>query len=85
MGGLLGITGPPVKAGPGLGDTVPALFAAIGALAALREREVIAIVSEWTSARDKAEITWILGGVVSAGPVNTAADLFADPQETCAC
>ncbi|MEU5974648.1 CoA transferase [Streptomyces sp. NPDC047315] len=44
MGGLLGITGPeggePVKTGPGLGDTVPALFAAIGALAALREREI---------------------------------------------
>ncbi|MGW1979534.1 CaiB/BaiF CoA transferase family protein [Streptomyces sp. NPDC001889] len=44
MGGLLGITGPaggpPVKAGPGLGDTLPALFAAVGALAAVREREI---------------------------------------------
>ncbi|MFF0450638.1 CoA transferase, partial [Streptomyces sp. NPDC004609] len=44
MGGLLGITGPvggpPVKTGPGLGDTIPGLFAAVGALAALREREV---------------------------------------------
>ncbi|MGW6754780.1 CaiB/BaiF CoA transferase family protein [Streptomyces sp. NPDC055006] len=43
MGGLLGITGPaggvPVKAGPGLGDILPALFAAVGTLAALRERE----------------------------------------------
>ena len=42
MGGLLGITGPagqPSKAGPGLGDILPALFAAVGTLAALHERE----------------------------------------------
>lgn len=43
MGGLLGITGPaggpPVKTGPGFGDIVPALFAAVGTLAAVRERE----------------------------------------------
>jgi crotonobetainyl-CoA:carnitine CoA-transferase CaiB-like acyl-CoA transferase len=42
MGGLLGITGPaggpPVKAGPGLGDILPALYAAVGTLAALQER-----------------------------------------------
>lgn len=44
MGGLLGITGPaggpPVKTGPGFGDIVPALFAAVGTLAAVREREI---------------------------------------------
>lgn len=44
MGGLLGITGPaggpPVKTGPGLGDILPALFAAVGTLAAVREREI---------------------------------------------
>lgn len=43
MGGLLGITGPaegpPVKTGPGFGDILPALFAAVGTLAAVRERE----------------------------------------------
>lgn len=43
MGGLLGITGPaggpPVKTGPGLGDIIPALFAATGTVAALAERE----------------------------------------------
>ncbi|MFJ4681801.1 CaiB/BaiF CoA transferase family protein [Streptomyces sp. NPDC088789] len=43
MGGLLGITGPaggpPVKAGPGLGDILPGLFGAVGTLAALHERE----------------------------------------------
>ncbi|MEV6697489.1 CoA transferase [Streptomyces sp. NPDC051453] len=44
MGGLLGVTGSkggePVKTGPGLGDIIPALFAAIGTLAAVREREL---------------------------------------------
>ncbi|WP_448624389.1 CaiB/BaiF CoA transferase family protein [Geodermatophilus sp. URMC 64] len=43
MGGLMSITGPdaatPVRAGSGLGDTVPGLFAAFGTLAALREAE----------------------------------------------
>lgn len=38
MGGLMGITGPrggaPTKVGPGVGDLVPAMFAAFGALAA---------------------------------------------------
>lgn len=41
MGGLLGITGPvgqPTKTGPGLGDIIPALFAAVGTMAALAER-----------------------------------------------
>ncbi|MFJ7420956.1 CaiB/BaiF CoA transferase family protein [Streptomyces uncialis] len=44
MGGLLGITGPvggpPVKTGPGLGDILPAIYAAVGTLAAVREREI---------------------------------------------
>lgn len=39
LGGLMEITGdpagPPIKAGPGFGDTVPALFAVIGLLSAL--------------------------------------------------
>ncbi|MGW8762918.1 CaiB/BaiF CoA transferase family protein [Streptomyces sp. NPDC055815] len=43
MGGLMGITGPvggpPHKAGPGLGDIIPALFSVVGILAAVREAE----------------------------------------------
>jgi len=44
MGGMMGVTGPdadhPTKIGPGVGDTVPALFAAFGILAAvMRSRE----------------------------------------------
>jgi crotonobetainyl-CoA:carnitine CoA-transferase CaiB-like acyl-CoA transferase len=44
MGGMMGVTGPdrdhPTKIGPGVGDTVPALFAAFGILAAvIRARE----------------------------------------------
>lgn len=44
MGGMMGVTGPdadrPTKIGPGVGDTVPALFAAFGILAAvMRARE----------------------------------------------
>ena len=44
MGGMMGVTGPdrdhPTKIGPGIGDTVPALFAAFGILAAvIRARE----------------------------------------------
>ncbi|MDR7304354.1 CaiB/BaiF CoA transferase family protein [Haloactinomyces albus] len=41
MGGLMSITGPdentPVRAGSGLGDTIPALFAAFGTMTALWE------------------------------------------------
>jgi crotonobetainyl-CoA:carnitine CoA-transferase CaiB-like acyl-CoA transferase len=41
MGGIMGITGPqggpPTKVGPGVGDIVPALFAAIGVLAAVQD------------------------------------------------
>lgn len=39
MGGIMGITGPdrehPTKIGPGIGDTIPALYLAIGILAAV--------------------------------------------------
>ncbi|MEX0304927.1 MAG: CoA transferase [Leisingera sp.] len=37
-------------------------------------------VSAWTSARSKAELTAALGGVVPFGPLNTVADIFADPH-----
>lgn len=43
MGGVMGITGPdahtPMKVGPGIGDTVPALMMAFGILAAVRHAE----------------------------------------------
>jgi crotonobetainyl-CoA:carnitine CoA-transferase CaiB-like acyl-CoA transferase len=43
MGGIMGITGPdaatPTKIGPGVGDTVPGLYAAFGILAALRQAD----------------------------------------------
>lgn len=43
MGGIMGITGmdadTPTKIGPGIGDTVPGLYAAFGILAALRQAE----------------------------------------------
>ncbi len=38
------------------------------------------IITGWTSARPKADVVSALGGVVPCGPVNTAADLFADPH-----
>ena len=43
MGGIMGITGPaadqPLKVGPGVGDIVPAMFATIGILCAVRHAE----------------------------------------------
>jgi crotonobetainyl-CoA:carnitine CoA-transferase CaiB-like acyl-CoA transferase len=42
--------------------------------------EVIALISEWTSLRTKAEIVDALGGKVPVGPVNTVDDIFADPH-----
>ena len=43
MGGVMGITGPapeqPMKVGPGIGDTVPAMMMAFGILAAVRHAE----------------------------------------------
>jgi crotonobetainyl-CoA:carnitine CoA-transferase CaiB-like acyl-CoA transferase len=37
-------------------------------------------ISAWTSTKTKAEIVDIIGGRVPCGPVNTAADIFADPH-----
>ena len=37
-------------------------------------------ISEWTSVRTKQDIMGELGGRVPCGPVNTAADIFADPH-----
>ncbi len=37
-------------------------------------------ISSWTRARTKAEVVAELGGRVPVGPVNTAADIFADPH-----
>ncbi len=43
-------------------------------------RDVIALVSDWTRTRSRAEIVSTLGGEVPVGPVNTAQDIFADPH-----
>ena len=42
--------------------------------------ETVAIVEEWTRSRTKAEIAKALGLRVPFGPVNTAADIYADPH-----
>jgi len=42
--------------------------------------EVRQLVSEWTGARTNVEVMAVLGGYVPAGPVNNAADIFADPH-----
>ena len=41
---------------------------------------MIAIVSEWTRQHSKAELIELLGGKVPFGPVNTVADIVADPH-----
>jgi crotonobetainyl-CoA:carnitine CoA-transferase CaiB-like acyl-CoA transferase len=41
--------------------------------------EVRRLISEWTSSRSKTAIVAVLGGRVPCAPVNTAADIFADP------
>ncbi len=41
---------------------------------------VTEIMTAWTRARTKKEIVSRLGGKVPVGPVNTAADVFADPH-----
>ncbi|MCB2128743.1 MAG: CoA transferase [Rhodobacteraceae bacterium] len=38
------------------------------------------IVAEWTAAQSKAGLAAVLGGVVPFGPVNTVADIMADPH-----
>jgi len=40
-----------------------------------RKGEVVALVSEWSARRSKAEIQSLLGGRVPFGPVNTVADM----------
>lgn len=42
--------------------------------------ETVKIVEDWTSVRTKAEIAAALGVRVPFGPVNTAADIYADPH-----
>lgn len=42
--------------------------------------DVIEIVSSWTSTQTKAQMMEKLGGKIPFGPVNDAADLFADPH-----
>lgn len=37
-------------------------------------------ISAWTQTLNKAEVVALLGGQVPCGPVNTAADIFADPH-----
>ena len=43
-------------------------------------KEVNALVSNWTATRTKAELAEKLGSVVPFGPLNTIADIFADPH-----
>ena len=42
--------------------------------------EVVALVSEWTKTLTKKQLAVILGGKIPFGPVNNAADIFADPH-----
>jgi flavin reductase (DIM6/NTAB) family NADH-FMN oxidoreductase RutF len=39
-----------------------------------------AMVAEWAAALTKAELSAVLGGLVPFGPVNSVADIFADPH-----
>lgn len=43
-------------------------------------RQTNGLVEEWTSRHTKAELKEILGGRVPFGPVNTVADIYADPH-----
>jgi crotonobetainyl-CoA:carnitine CoA-transferase CaiB-like acyl-CoA transferase len=45
-----------------------------------RREETVAIVEGWTRPRTKAQISQALGTRVPFGPVNTAADIYADPH-----
>jgi crotonobetainyl-CoA:carnitine CoA-transferase CaiB-like acyl-CoA transferase len=38
------------------------------------------VIAQWTSTQTKSAVVAALGGQVPCGPVNTAADLFADPH-----
>jgi crotonobetainyl-CoA:carnitine CoA-transferase CaiB-like acyl-CoA transferase len=44
--------------------------------------EVRKLVSDWTAVRTNRDVMATLGGFVPAGPVNNAADIFADPHVT---
>lgn len=62
---------------PGLGtDPRYATRASRGA----RRDAVNAMVAEWTAQHDKAALARMLGGQVPFGPLNTIADIFADPH-----
>jgi crotonobetainyl-CoA:carnitine CoA-transferase CaiB-like acyl-CoA transferase len=62
-------------------DDRAALSAVIGGDIAHERASFIAAVSEWTLARDKAEVTEILQTAgVPAAPMNRAVDIPADPQ-----
>ena len=45
-----------------------------------RDREVRDIIGSWTQARSSRDVVALLGGRVPCGPVQTAADIFADPH-----
>jgi len=45
-----------------------------------RRDEVIGLVTSWTLPRTKTQLAEMIGGRVPFGPVNTVADLFADPH-----
>lgn len=45
-----------------------------------RRDEVKDVVEAWTETRTRAELMALLGGVVPIGPVNTIADIMADPH-----
>ncbi len=42
--------------------------------------EVVALVSGWTRTLTKVQLAQVLGGKIPFGPVNNAADIFADPH-----
>jgi len=47
----------------------------------VENREFVnAAITAWTASKPKSAIVGALGGIVPCGPVNTAADLFADPH-----
>lgn len=50
------------------------------AMRRVNSAELNAFVAAWTAERSKAELTSLLGGLVPFGPVNTIADIVADPH-----
>lgn len=45
-----------------------------------RRAEILKMLDEWLSTRTTAEVIDALGGRIPIGPVNTAADIYADPH-----